>query len=310
MPVRSANINFRPRPLSSSMVHGSGLFRSDLIPSSGDSYTLSQLGSGTTGAGITVDTGYMKYVINGGLNQGAIGSGDVGTGIQFDETGTGTYGSVDVITPGTEWESFAFYIDNSYYLGGSNSANYPGTTHYFNTQTTTIWNLSTGNKKHVVCLKGAADKGYVVIQYITVGKELAIRMRMSYTNTTGSSVTVKAARLADPDQDSGGPDTNNTRGYDTLPVGRFVSSTGATNSKIFAVYIPPTGTVTNSTVFSSWPGYDISTMLSDSDSSNGDHAIGVAWDGGTVAAGATVNFNCAYLCGSSLAAMKKSMGLV
>jgi hypothetical protein len=135
-------------------------------------------------------------------------------------------------------------------------------------------------------------------------------MRMSYTNTTGSAVTVKAARLADPDQDSGGSDTNNSRGYNTLPANRFVSSTGASNSKVFAVYIPPTGTTTNSTVFTTWPAYDISTMLSDNDDGNGDYAIGVAWDGGTVAAGATVNFNCAYLCGSNLGRIQGSMGLV
>jgi hypothetical protein len=292
---------------------GSSLFRTDLIPNSGDGYTLSQLGSGTSG-GVTIDTGFIKYVVNGS-NQGALGNGATGPGIQFDVTGSGSYGSDDMFTPGTPWEAFVFYINDSYYLGGSNSPDYPQGTQYFTNHTTTKWDLSRNNVKHVVCLKGAAAQGYIVLQYMTVGRELAIRMRMSYTNTTGSAVTVKAGRVVDPDVEyasAGTYNTINNRGFGTLSAKTFVSGVGASTGKILALYAMPGSLTQNTSVYSGWPsaGYDLATLLSDNDADNGDRAIGVAWDAGTVASGATVVFNCAYLCGTSLSTIQRSMGLV
>ena len=68
---RSYSSGFHTRPIASSLKYGSALFRGDLIPKASDSYTLSQLGSGSTG-NVLVDTGGIKYTVNG-YGQGALG---------------------------------------------------------------------------------------------------------------------------------------------------------------------------------------------------------------------------------------------
>jgi hypothetical protein len=296
------------KPTFNLLNYSKGYFRNDLIPNASDGYTLSQLGTNSTG-GIVVDTGYIKYTVNG-FGQGALGNTTLGVGIMFDTTGTGNYGVDDMFRPGTPWEAYALFINDSYYLGGSDGENYPSGTHYF-TQTTKIWNLSANNVNHIVCLKGSESTGFVVLQYMTVKNELAIRIRLSYTNTTGSAVTVKASREVDPDTEAnstGSYATNNYRGYGSLSSTSFVYGQGTTVGKILALYALPTSYTRNTSVYSGWPLYNFTDFLSGRDNGNGDHGIAVAWDAGSVAAGATVHFDCAYICGLDIAKLAKTIG--
>jgi hypothetical protein len=305
---RSYSSAFHARPVATSLKYGSALFRGDLVPNANDSYTLSQLGASGSGK-VVVDTGAIKYSVNG-FGQGALGDGSTGPGIMFDVTGTSTYGVDDMFTPGTPWEGYAVLVNDSYYLGGSDTSNYPDGTQYF-TQTTNIWNLSSGTTKHIVCLKGSAATGYLVIQHMSIAKETAVRIRLSYTNTTGSAVTVKGSREVDPDVEANSTSvyaTNNYRGSSPLSADNFVYGQGQSTGKLLGIYCMPTTYTHTTSVNSTWPAYDFPLMLGGNNSGNGDYGIAAAWNAGTVAAGATVNFDCAYVCALNVAGAIKMIG--
>ena len=267
------------------------------IPTSSDNYTLAQLGTPNNTMAI-IDNGYIKYSVNGGPAKGQIGNGSTTPGIMFDSTGTGNYGVDDYIRPGTPYETYGFYVNNTTWIGGDNS-----NSHTWTSNATLMWNKSTTGLGHVICLRGTTANGYVVTQYQTYAGEAIIRIKMSYTNTTGSAVTLKGYRGCDPDVGYylySTYSTTNYRGYSTIAATDIVVAEEPNTNKPIALYIPGNGYTHNTSILASWPSQDVSTMLTGFTSGNGDYAMFGAWDFGTVAAGATVYVCCYYVLGTNI----------
>jgi hypothetical protein len=300
MHFKSGRLGFRFRPPAQA---GSLLGACDsiplYIPNASDSYTLSQELSTPNNTMATISNGYIRYTVNGNNRpQGQIGNASTGPGIQFDSTGTGNYGTDDYIRPGTPHEAYGFYVNNTTWIGGDNS----GSGSYL-AGSTTMWNKSTASLNHVICMRGNQANGFVVTQYQTYPNEALIRMKMSYTNTTGSAVTLKAYRGCDPDVGAiqyGIYNTTNYRGYSSVPATDIVVAEESQTGKPIALYVPGNGYAHNTAVISAWPSQAVDTMLSGTNNGNGDYAIYAAWDFGTVAAGATVAVCCYYILGTNI----------
>lgn len=295
---RSSRLGFRFR---APPVAGSLLGACDsiplYIPSAGDSYTLSQLGT-PDNTMATIANGYIRYTVNGGPGRGQIGNGSNSPGIQFSAAGNGTYGTDDYISPGTPYEVYGFYVNNTTWIGGDNS-----NSHTWLSGSTTMWNKSTASLNHVICMRGNQANGFVVTQYQTYPNEALIRIKMSYTNTTGSAVTLKGYRGCDPDVGAiqyNVYNTTNYRGYSSVPATDIVVAEESQTGKPIALYIPGNGYTHNTAILSSWPSQAITNMLNGQSDGNGDYAIFGAWDFGTVAAGATVAVCCYYILGSNI----------
>lgn len=271
------------------------------VPSAGDNYTLSQLGT-PDNTMATIDNGYIRYTVNGGPAAGQIGNGGTGPGegpgIKFSAAGNGSYGVDDYISPGTPHEAYGFQVNGTTWIGGDNS----GYSSYL-AGSTTMWNKSTASLNHVICMRGNQANGFVVVQYQTYPNEALIRMKMSYTNTTGSAVTLKAYRGCDPDVGALQYSifaTTNYRGYSSVPATDIVVAEESETGKPIALYIPGNGYTHNTAILASWPSQDINGMLNGFSSGNGDYSIYGAWNFGTVAAGATVAVCCYYILGTNI----------
>jgi hypothetical protein len=287
--------DFRGKSAPLSINPDSGFYSPPPIPVAIDGYTISQLGAAGSGS-YTVGNRWIQYTING-VGEGALGNGSTGPGLKFAPAGDFSYGVDDYITPGTPWEGYYFEINGGAWgIGGSNISDFGGTTN--------IWDISATGKKHFVVKRGSAGTGFVVIEYLSYSDEPLIRIKMSYTNTTASTVTVRAMRGMDPDPDVfafNEYDSDNTRGYGAqVAATDLVTGLGVNSGKPVSLYCPGNGYTHNTAILSSWPTYNISTILSGQNDGYGDNAILCAWNIGSVAAGATKSVNCFWICGNNI----------
>jgi hypothetical protein len=278
-----------------------------IIPVSADNYTLSQLGT-PLGSNLVFQNNTIIYTVNG--THGALGVGNNSPGLQYDPAGVGNYGGTDYIAPGTPWEAYAFYVNNSYFISGANAQQPGGQT------ATKIWQV---DPNYAVTLKGSVATGFVTCHYRTLGTEPIIRMLMSYTNSTGSDVTVTAMRAMDCDIDSfvyNSSSSNNQRGFGAISPQEIVYSIGPQSTKAVSLYLPPISDiydetttilepvavpyVTNTAVISGWPTYNIASILAGTNDGNGDYAMLGAWNIGTVKPNKTVLLYCYWVCGDNI----------
>lgn len=242
-------------------------------------------GTAYTGAPIIHANEWIRYTVNG-IGTGAIGNGNTQPGLMFDPNGGGSFTGGDFIAPGTPWEGFVFKITKSGTttdFGGSNlSGQFAGGTN-------TTYSVSAN---HTIVTKDDPAQGKMVIEYVTLAGEPIIRIRMSYKNTTGVPVTVKAVRGLDPD--NGGSFSKNTRGFGAIPATDIVNSAGPSNAPL-SLYTSGNGYNHNSAIFASWPSYDADMILTGRNDGDGDYGMGIAWDIGAVAPNATVSVTCYYI---------------
>ena len=272
-----------------------GFYFPQPIPVAADGYALSQLGAAGSGSYVVANR-WIQYTVNG-VGEGALGNGSTGPGLKFAPAGDFSYGVDDYITPGSPWEAYSFEINGgAWSVGGSNIGGFGGTTN--------IWDVSATGKRHFVIKRGSAGTGFVVVEYLSYNDDPMIRMRMSYTNTTGSAVTVRAMRGIDPDPDVFAfeeYDSDNSRGFPgRVSATDLVTGLGVNSGKPVSLYIPGSGYTHNTAILASWPTYNITAMLSGQNDGYGDYAITGAWNIGTVAAGATVKVHCFWICGNNL----------
>lgn len=273
------------------------------IPTSGDSYALSSELGTADNTSAEISNRFIQYTINGGPAKGQLGNGSSEPCLKFDSTGAGSYGE-DYIVDGTPYEAYGFHINGSVWIGGSNDSNTS-----FLSGDTTMWNKSSGSTKHIICKRGDSTNGFVVVQYMTRAVEPVIRIRMSYTNTTGASATVKCFRGFDPDLGGSGVyNTNNSRGYGSISANDLVIAEEQTTKVPVAIYAPGNGYTHNTAILTSWPSLDTTAMLNGTNNGNGDKAIFSAWDLGTVASGDTVSVTCYYVLGPNIGAVMNTIG--
>lgn len=298
MPVGASRLGFwfkRPAEVVSDLRYGCSLF---------PDYTYSTiwaLGEPSTDQ-FVINNNYVKYTINGN-GQGAIGDETVGIGLMYAPNGDGNFGSDDYIKPGTPWETYAV-LANADTIGGSNTyhGGFPAGAQ--------VW-LADAAKNHYVILRGSSSTGYVIVQYMTLPGEPIIRMKMTYQNSTGGNQVVKMMRAVDPDVDviaHSTYDTNNSRGYGSIPGTDLVYSYGQFSGKPLSMYIPGNGFTHNTAVLNPWPTYAFDTILAGTNVGNGDNAIAVAWNIGTVTPGQSVSVCCYYICSTDVASIVADIG--
>ena len=269
---------------------------STYIPSASDNYTLSQLGA-SSNSSYVVDTGFVKFTVNG-RGSGALGNGGSSPGLMFDPSGNSNFGIEDYISPGTPFEGYSV-VAGANTIRGSNEAS-------ITSPETKIWRVNPTTNEYVV-LRGSQSTGFVTLQYMAKQGEPVIRMKMSYTNTTGSSQDVLMMRGMDPDVDStpgGTARTINTLGAPGIATTDLVNAIGPLSGKAISLYIPGNGYTHNVAIMNPWPNYSPSAILSGDEVSNAsaqnDHAIQGAWDIGSVANGQTVSVDAYYILGTNI----------
>lgn len=282
------------------------------IPSAADGYILSQYPDLTnllTGSASRIlGSTWIRALVNG-QGRGVLGTG--GSGIsssQFqlmtESTGSGNFVYADFndcFQPGTPHEMGAFVINNTYYLGGFNDSAPSFTAANGSVRS---WIKADGT---VVVLLGSTTAGHAVFQYrIDSSQPKILKMSMSYTNTTSSSVTLAAQRGGDCDLD--GYTTNNYRNSSELAY-----SMGANGTRGLGVYCPGNGYTHNAGVSSAFTQFNPTAIINGSgltSTVNGDTSIYCAWDIGTVAAGSTVVINCFYIFDTSSSGIISQSGSI
>jgi hypothetical protein len=300
------------------------VFDMTLIPSAGDSYTLSQLGSpAATGAWTTNDRYYqsdwVRILING-QGRGVLGTGNNGlssTNFQLNAntTGNGTFGFstyADAFQPGTPHETGFFWARTAssggtlYSIGGSNNTtSIGGSSQNGNVYSWRRSSADTDINDTRVILMGNTTGGHVVFQYKiyngasgtqTSGK--VVRILHQYTNTTGSTKYVSFQRGGDVDFNA--YTTSNTRVDSTKTY-----SSGTSNGQTLAVYLPatpntvainPTPSTRNTLIANSFTIYNPENVAANTvgrTNGNQDTSIYMGANWGAVSAGSTV-FACGY----------------
>jgi flagellin len=269
---------------------------STYIPSASDNYTLSQLGT-SSNSSYVADTGFVKFTVNG-MGSGALGNGSSSPGLMFDPSGNSNFGVEDYISPGTPFEGYSV-VAGANTIKGSNEAS-------VTSPATKIWRVDPTTNEYVV-LRGSQSTGFVTLQYMAKQGEPVIRMKMSYTNTTGSNQTVSMMRGMDPDVDVKSHNSYasiNTLGAPGIPTTDLVNSIGTYSGKALSLYIPGDGYTHQVAIISSWPDYNPSHILAGGAASDSvtphDWAIEGAWNIGTVANGQTVSVDAYYIAGTNI----------
>jgi len=249
---------------------------------------------------------FIQYAVNG-LGRGAIGQGNTQPGFKFDPNGTGTFGAGDFIAPGNPFEAWGFEISKQNgdiaVIGGSNSTNDPRDSSGIYSAPAIQVSLGVND---TLIYKGNDTWGYGIVQYKTNSGEPFIRMRMTYTNTTGQPVSVRAYRAADPDNGSGSASTN-IRGYNSIPKTDIVSSVASDGSPL-SLYVPGNGFEHNTGVVAGWPfkAFDITYLLTGPEDppAQADYAICGAWNIGVVQPNQTVAVSAFWVCAPNLSVIE------
>jgi hypothetical protein len=230
-------------------------------------------------------------------NYGTLGSnGNTPPGILFDPTGTQTYGVNDFLTPLTAFEGFYLTSDTANW--GSNNTGANGSAGI-----TSPWTLTAVSATQAIAESVTTD-GVLSIKHeytlLRTGTRSEIVIRTTITNLSATPVTnLKALRTLDPD-----PDVNAfgfTATINTVPTPVLACAEGAQSGQTIcitttsAAYAPRAGV--SGTPWSTSPA----AYLAGLNAGNGDNAIGLAFDIGTLAAGASVVLNYTYLLSDTLA---------
>lgn len=278
---------------------------------------LPELGTGGTST-ILVSSNYMNYTVNGRQvnatgtvsagfsNGGALGSGltttPVPVGIKFDPNGASSYDNNDYIgTTYPRYESYGFLVNNNTYIGGSNDVlpfpNNKANLTEAQAQTRS-YDLSSNSLKHVVVKRGNSQIGYVVVQYQTYPGEPVIRMKMSYYNTTSSTVSLRAFRGVKPFMFGSVPPK--TRHSSELITANYFSD------RIMGIYCPGNGFVHNCA--SADPGATNNTLVNLQSNTVTGSAMYAVWTFDNVPSRGIRSVCCYYIFGRTLSDITNSIG--
>lgn len=235
-------------------------------------------------APIVLENGYVQAGVN---DSGTLGSGgNTPPGILFDPTGSASYGINDFLTPGTPFEGY--YLTASAGSAGANndydsgfgltspvavsgtSATWSGTNGVFNI--TNTYNLT------------------------TLGGQSVIAINTSLTNISTAAITsLQFLRTLDPD-----PDVNAFGSYDTNNVvlsDNQACGTGTMSGQTICIYSFDAA-IHRAGVSSAWTTSPANYLAGVNDG-NGDNAIGIAFNLGTIGAGQTLSFTYGYSLGAT-----------
>ena len=247
----------------------------------------------------------VNEYIKAGVNEstGTLGSGgNTNPGIQYDNTGTGTFNSAyDYLTPGSPYEGWAVRIDNAdgtqFKLYGNNNAGFQMDG---NTAVTGAW-VGTPTAASAVWAGTATEFGIRHTYSLpSAQRYLDITTRIE---ATAAMPHLYFGRYIDPDAVAAPGDssaTDNVRGYGIIPKTNVVFSEATVSRYALGLYSAQVGTVNTS--IQGWTSDPKNYYLNTNgraDVSNGDDTIGIAFYAANVAVGDILTYNYAYIFGPS-----------
>ena len=244
---------------------------------------------------------YIKVGVN--ESTGTLGSGgNTNPGIQYDNTGTGTFNSAyDYLTPGSPYEGWAVRIDNTdgtqFKLYGNNNAGFQSDG---NTAVTGAW-VGTPTAASAIWAGTATEFGIRHTYSLpSAQRYLDITTRIE---ATAAMPHLYFGRYIDPDAVAAPGDssaTDNVRGYGIIPKTNVVFSEATVSRYALGLYSAQVGTVNTS--IQGWTSDPKNYYLNTNgraDVSNGDDTIGIAFYAANVAVGDILTYNYAYIFGPS-----------
>jgi hypothetical protein len=247
----------------------------------------------------------VNEYIKAGVNEstGTLGSGgNTNPGIQYDNTGTGTFNSAyDYLTPGSPYEGWAVRIDNTdgtkFKLYGNNNAGFQSDG---NTAVTGAW-VGTPTAASAVWAGTATEFGIRHTYSLpSAQRYLDITTRIE---ATAAMPHMYFGRYIDPDAVAAPGDssaTDNVRGYGIIPKSNVVFSEATVSRYALGLYSAQVGTVNTS--IQGWTSDPKNYYLNTdgrADVSTGDDTIGIAFYAANVAVGDILTYNYAYIFGPS-----------
>ena len=247
----------------------------------------------------------VNEFIKAGVNEstGTLGSGgNTNPGIQYDNTGTGTFNSAyDYLTPGSPYEGWAVRIDNAdgtqFQLYGNNNAGFQSDG---NTDVTGAW-VGTPTAASAIWTGTATEFGIRHTYSLpSAQKYIDITTRIE---ATAAMPHLYFGRYIDPDAVAAAGDssaTDNVRGYGIIPKTNVVFSEATVSRYALGLYSAQVGTVNTSIQgWTSDPKNYYFNTNGRADVSNGDDTIGIAFYAADVAVGDILTYNYAYIFGPS-----------
>ena len=214
-------------------------------------------------------------------------------GILFDPTGTSNYGVNDFLTPGTPFEGFYLVADGGLTWSSNNSV---GSAEFVSPFT-----LTQLSPTRVTAASRSIDGALGLLhdyQLSRVGTRSEIQISTTITNLSGAPITgLKLLRTLDPD-----PDVNTYGSYDTVntvPSSARACGTGTQTGQTICLYAMSTSFSPSAGVSGSW-SMNPNVFLAGVNDGDGDYTIGLAYDLGTLAPGASVTVRYAYLLSDTL----------
>lgn len=226
-------------------------------------------------------------------DDGTLGfGGTTPPGLLHDATGTGTFAD-DYLTPGSPWEIFSISSDQSGLLTNNNDGS--------DDMSGTLTDIS-GASVYDNAVNWSATIGSLFTvstdTYFNQGDE-----RISFSTTISalvdlSNLTFLRAIDPDPDFASGSHDTDNGRGFGSLLPQDWVHSVGTVTGLTLGLFSD--SSVTHNTGISEPWSDSPDDYLAGTDDGNGDNAIGIAFDIGSLLAGTSTTFDYHYVMGDQI----------
>lgn len=251
-------------------------------------------------APVTLTGNFIKAGVS---DAGTLGSGgSTSPGLLHDNSGTGTFGINDYITPGTPHQGFSINSDETGFLGNSNAGG----------------NAFTGASPTL--LAGPAALGYDNAATWTGGLAGSVSINNSYffnDNDERIRVITKITALkdltnlsfatsVDPDPDVntfGSFVTNNQRGNSLFGTSDFIGSAGPSTGLTLAIVNLSGNLYTHNTEIDASCCSNINpttVLLGSVNNSVGDHGLNMAWLIGSLASGNTATIEYAYAVGDRI----------
>ncbi|MGE5453124.1 MAG: PEP-CTERM sorting domain-containing protein [Acidobacteriota bacterium] len=244
-------------------------------------------------------------VLAGVNDYGTLGSnGNTPPGILFDATATSNYGVNDFLTPGTPWEGFYITANGgvSQYSNNTTAGGYHGGTTFSSTSPISL----TGSS---ATWTGTSFDGSMTVtntySLTTVSGRSVIAVNTTVTNNSDSALTgLQFLRAVDPD-----PDVNAFGSYytaNTIISNSQACGTGPSSGQTICVFTTDDTFTHNAGISGYYSGTDgqwsriPADYLAGMNDGDGDYAIGLAFNVGTLGGKQSVSLKYGYALGGSL----------
>lgn len=237
-------------------------------------------------APVVIQDGFVQAGVS---DYGTLGSnGNNPPGILYDKTGMGNYGVNDFLTPGDPFEGF--YISASTGNWGSNN---DGGTSDFGTGHAPMSNSPTSASWMGTSLDGALTVANTYTLTTMAGRSMIAISTTITNNSTSDLSSLEFLRTLDPD-----PDVNAFGSYFTVNTFLNGDACGTGPDTGQTICIGSDSTVAHTVGISADWSTDPTVYLMGINDGNGDYAIGLAFDIGSLSAGGSTTLDYYYALGA------------